>query len=193
MKCILQWAPRGLALLLLAGVLGCPFSPETNDDPPPVPVETYHARTAPESLLHNLKLAYKERVPAEYESLLAEEFSFVLSEEDASKPDMPDQWGRNQEISIHQAMFNAELVQQLTLDFVVGNREYDDTDGFWTILISNVTLTLYGSTPGHPTPTWYRVVNGASRFWFQKENYTWPGTQDTVWTIVKWEDNPIDN
>ena len=107
---------------------------------------------SPENLLANLKMAYHEREIAEYESLLAKDFTFVLSPEDAGQPGMPSQWGRNTEIGIHQRMFDADLVQSLSLDFIIGDRVFDETDQLWTITITNVDLFLHGMTPDHPTP-----------------------------------------
>jgi hypothetical protein len=159
---------------------------------PPPP--TFLPRTSPQNLLHNLKLAYKHRDIAEYESLLANpDFTFVLSPEDQQKPYLPDDWGRDPEILIHSRMFDAEMVQQLTLDFVVGDVVWDATQGMYTVMISNVYLYLYGSTPGHPTEVKeYRVSDSRSKLWFRKNPWTTGASHDSVWTIVRWEDEPAD-
>ncbi|MBM3316311.1 MAG: hypothetical protein FJY75_00520 [Candidatus Eisenbacteria bacterium] len=184
---VARWAP----LLLLPALAGCPFMPTKNDKPPdPVPV--FQPRTSPENLLANLKTAYKERAVAEYESLLARDFTFVLSPEDAGQPGMPDAWGRNTEITVHQKMFDGDLVQSLSLDFMAGQRVFDPVDHYWTITISNVDLYLRGMTPDRPTLTTYRVQDGTSRFWFRQNSWNATGTNEPVWTIVKWEDSPIE-
>ena len=190
MKTTLRYAARWVGLLALLGVVGCPFSPDKGK---PDPVEPkFLERTSPENLLANLKTAYREREAAEYESLLAKDFTFVLTPEDAGQPGMPSQWGANTEIGIHQQMFDADLVTYLSLDFVVGDRVFDDTDQLWTITITDVDLSLRGMTPDHPTPKSYSVENGTSKFWFRQNDWTVPSTSDRIWSIVKWEDSPIE-
>jgi hypothetical protein len=190
MKTTLGYAARWVGLLALLGVVGCPFSPDSGT--PDHPVDPFLKPTSPENLLANLKTAYRERETAEYESLLAMDFTFVLSPEDAGQPGMPSQWGRNTEIGIHQRMFDEGLVTYLALDFVVGDRVFDDTDQLWTVTITNVDLSLTGMTPDHPTPKSYSVLDGTSKFWFRQNDWTVPGTSDRVWSIVKWEDSPIE-
>jgi hypothetical protein len=190
MKTTLVQAARWVGLLALLGVVGCPFMP--TKDKPVDPVDKFLPRTSPENLLANLKMAYRERETAEYESLLAMDFTFVLAPEDAGQPGMPSQWGRNTEIGVHQRMFDADLVQSLSLDFVVGDRLFDEAGQLWTITITNVDLSLYGMTPDHPTPKNYQVLDGSSKFWFRQNNWTVPGTTDRIWSIVKWEDSPVE-
>jgi hypothetical protein len=181
------------AMLLLAalGITACPFMP-SKDDTKPQPVKDFWDRTSPSSLLHNLKKAYEKRSIAEYESLLAKDFTFVLSAEDQQQQGMPDSWGRAPEIQIHTRMFDAELVQTLTLAFEVADSVWDPADGMYTALMSNVNLYLVGATPAHPGDVKeYRVSGGRAKFWFRKNPWTVAGKPDSVWTIVKWEDSPI--
>ncbi|MCK4414790.1 MAG: fibronectin type III domain-containing protein [Candidatus Eisenbacteria sp.] len=160
-------------------------------------VEIYQSpfalRDSPENVMHNLKMAYAERAVAEYESLLAIDFTFLLCQEDASQPGMPDFWGQQDEIGIHMNMFDSDRVQTLTLSFDSWDRVFDPTDGLWTITIINVRLRLYGETPGNEGegPEEYKVDRGTSKFWFRENDWTEPGTESNVWTIVKWEDEPI--
>jgi hypothetical protein len=147
-------------------------------------------RTSPANLLHNLKLAYEKRNLAEYDSLFASDFIFDISAEDQQEPGMPDFWARDTEILIHTRMFDADLVQTLTVDFVPADSVWDPTDSLYTALIMNVTLDFYGGTPSHPTDVKeYRVANGQEKFWFRKNGWTVPGKPDSIWTIVKWEDD----
>ena len=88
-------------------------------------------------------------------------------------------------------MFDAEMVQTLTLDFVVHDVVWDAAQGMYTVLIDNVNLFLYGSTPGHPTEVKeYTVSASRSKFWFRKNPWTTGAAHDSIWTIVQWEDNP---
>jgi hypothetical protein len=150
----------------------------------------FRLRTSPQNLLHNLAQAYEHRNIAEYESLLAKNgFEFVLSEE-SHRPDLPDSWGRDVEIQLHRCLFDAEHVQTLTLDFTVGDVEWDPVFGMPTVLIRHVDIYVYGSTPGHPTDfSERRVRDGSSRFWFVKNPWTTGAHGDSVWTIVRWEDS----
>jgi hypothetical protein len=159
---------------------------------PPPPPPDFLPRTSPENLLRNLIAAYRLRNVAEYESLLARpSFTFVLSPEDQQKPGMPDQWGRDTEVSIHQHMFGAGLVQTLTVGFNIGDVVWNPADEMYTVFVSHVNLYLYGATPGHPTEVKeYRVSDSRSKFWFRKNGWFWPGTQDSTCVIVRWEDDP---
>jgi hypothetical protein len=191
MKLLQRTAARGVSLLAVLLLAGCPFSPDKDEGPPPPPPPTFLARTSPQNLLNNLREAYKQRSIAEYESLLSRDFTFLLSAEDAAKPDIPDQWGRDVEIIIHGKMFDAEMVQSLTLDFAVGDLIKEPADNLYTVMISNVNLFLWGSTPSHPgDPKEYRVSNSRAKFWFRRNGWIAPGTSDSTWSVVKWEDNP---
>jgi hypothetical protein len=187
-------ARRGVgavALLSALVVTGCPFTPEQGGGGGGQPKDFWN-RTSATGLLHNLQKAYEKRNIAEYESLLATDFVFQLSNEDVvGHPEWPSQWGRDQEILVQSRMFDNESVQKLTLAFDVADSVWDPADDMYTTLISNVSLYLLGSTPGHPEVKEYRVVNGRSKFWFRKNPWTASGKADSIWTIVKWEDNPI--
>jgi hypothetical protein len=89
-------------------------------------------------------------------------------------------------------MFDADLVQKLTLTFAVGDSVWDPAESMYTVLISNVTLYLLGGTPAHPIDVReYKVQNGRAKFWMRKNGWTVPGKPDSIWTIVRWDDNPV--
>jgi hypothetical protein len=159
------------------------------------PGPTYLPRTTPQNLLHNLKKAYKYRNIAELESLLAENYTSVISEEDQQKPDMGDTtyaWGHDTEVSIHMRMFDAEYVQTLSLEYTIGDPIWDAVLDMYVVDVQDVSLYLYGSTPGHPTEVReYRVSDGSSRFWFRKNPWTTGARHNSIWTIVRWEDEPV--
>jgi hypothetical protein len=186
----LRWRRLAVAAVLLAAALAGCGDKETRPtafDPP-----AFLPRTSPANLLHNLLKAYETRNLAEYESLLAKDFTFVLSEEDQQKPGVPDSWGRAPEIQIHTNLFDASLVRTLTLAFEPADSVRDPADGTYTALIGNVHIYLVGARPAHPTDVMeFMMTNGWSRFWFRKNGWSPPGTQDSIWTIVKWEDEPL--
>jgi hypothetical protein len=148
--------------------------------------------TSPEAALLALKDAYRERESAAMDSLLSADFIFELSPEDASMPGMPDGWERSGELAIYAQMFDADLVQSLALDFVIGPRVFDDVEQLWTITITRVDLLLYGLTPDHPTPKMYRVENDSAKFWFRPMTWNARGTDDRAWKIVKWQDEFVE-
>ena len=181
-----------LAILVAGLVWGCG---DDSTAPNNIIQCPFGSRTSPENVLYNLKQAYKLRSITEYESLLALKppaFTFVLSEDDQGQPGMPDSWGRQTEIDIHACMFDVDTAQALTLQFDEGVREWDAVESMWSILVSNVNLHLYGIIAGQEEEGLQELkVEGATaRFWFRKEPWTAPGVSDSVWTIVKWEDNP---
>ena len=118
----------------------------------------YAAATAPDSLLENLMIAYSVRDPVEYAALLAEDFAFEFSDIDQEDPDVPsDPYDRATEVGVHEVMFDATLVQTLTIEY-----EFDPatlavdpdlstpTDTLWTLLVTNLDLLLYGGDSTAP-------------------------------------------
>jgi hypothetical protein len=148
--------------------------------------------TSPEAALLALKHAYRYRETAAFDSLLSADFVFELSVEDAGQPGMPSEWGRSSELAIYTQMFDTDLVQSLSLDFVVGDRVFDETEQLWTITITNVDIDLYGFTPDHPTLKSYRVQDGRSKFWFRQMTWNAPCSDESAWKIVKWQDEPLE-
>jgi hypothetical protein len=179
----------GFLVATMLAILGC-SDKTSRPDPCVAPAGSC---TSPEAALLALKQAYNTRAPAAFDSLLAEDFVFELSPEDAGQPGMPSEWGRNTELALHARMFDAGLVQSLSLDFIMGDRVFDETEQLWTITITNVEISLLGSTPYHPTQRLYRVQNGLSKFWFRQMIWNAPCSDESAWKIVKWRDSPIED
>jgi hypothetical protein len=176
-----------VAIILAVALAGCGDKDPTGIRLPPSP---FLPRTSPANLLHNLQEAYEHRNLAEYESLLATEFTFVLSQRDQQRPGMPDSWNRETEIGIHRHLFDAALVQTLTLSFVLADTVWDPADSLYTAIASNVNFYIVGAMPAHPTDVKeYRVTNALEKFWFRKNGWTATGKADSIWTIVKWKDD----
>ncbi len=183
-------AARKHLLLALLGALvivgACSDDPSKPGGTSQVPPD-FLLRTSPENLVHNLVLAYNERSAAEFESLLADDFTFVLSEEDQENPGMPDGWPRDTEVAIHQSMFDTSYVQALTLRLTSGPLQWDPERGMYTMIVEVVDFYLHGATPRHPDdPKEYRVMHAQEQLWFRREGWTAPATDDSVWTVAKW-------
>jgi hypothetical protein len=187
----------GLVLAMAAALTGCPFSTSPDDKAPPDPVQSFVPRTSVANLLENLKAAYDERVPAEYESLLARDFVFVFSDLDQTDPTVPsDDLTREDEVRIHESMFDATLVQTLTLRFHYDIQELEideeyttENDTIWTLYVTNVYLYLYGGTPQHPNePEGYELDGGVEQLWFRKNSWT-HSNGSPIWTIMRWKEH----
>jgi hypothetical protein len=186
-------APRrrrlAVATICLAAVLvGC-----TDKNAPTWSLPSpFLPRTSPANLLHNLQSAYEKRNVAEYDSLLAEDFTFLpAAEERRWWPGLPETWGHDTEVLIHVRMFDEGTVSHLTLRFTAGAVEWDAVEQMPSDSIHGVSLFLYGSSPSHPSdPSEDRLSSGRGKFWFRRNGWFWPGTRDSVWTIVRWQDYP---
>ncbi|MBD3237359.1 MAG: hypothetical protein GF330_11685 [Candidatus Eisenbacteria bacterium] len=185
----------GAGALIVLGLYGCPFMPDQDDGGGNGGVViTFEPRTSPENLCENLMSAYKERSIVEYESLLAEDFTFYFSEEDQSRPEIPEQWGRNEEIEAHEGMFDGEYVQTLSLDFVYDDpvfdeEHFDGVDSLWKVEVTNMDLELFGTPRSHPgeAPQLYKVEDGQVTFRFRKMHYA-HSNGDPIWMIAEMEE-----
>lgn len=106
-----------LAALLLAGC-----SSSTGPEDVDLPDVHYFARTSPDSVMANLRLAYENQHLSRYMDCLAEDFTFYPSPRTVAEYEwIPESWGRLDEHRIHQDMFGTsgfvrgiilELLQQ---------------------------------------------------------------------------------
>ncbi len=191
MRWSIRCAGLGLFLVVILGLTGCPFSTDPVETPPPPP--KFKPRTSPENLIFNLKMAYQEREVDPYDSLLSSSFKFYLAEEDQH---ITDFFTRNEEIEIHDHMFNADLVTALQLTFdmiqtsdvVFDPEKSSDEIDLYTATVTNITLSLTGWTPqqdpGDPIQT-YQMVGGASQFWFRQMDWKHENG-DPIWKIDEW-------
>jgi hypothetical protein len=151
----------------------------------------YLPRTSAANLMHNLRQSVTDRDLAQYDSLLADDFVYVVSLEDQPKPDMPEEWGRESELSIVTRMFDPDSVQTLALDFVTGPVLWNPVHRLYMVPVSDESFRFRGFVPGRPDgPTEVHATGARAKLWFRKNGWFAPGTVDSVWTVVYWEETP---
>lgn len=183
--------PLAWIFVLLAPLLlwGCPFSTERDGDGGTVePPEEYKARTSPENLLHNLRVAYKQKDYEKYVELFAEDFTFVFNPLDAQNDslDIPDSWGLEQEKEAHRKLFSAPDIEDIILEWRPDPQLPPDFENADTkIIVRNITLEVTQRLPsGEPL---FLQVAGDAWFHFRKGDET-TAEGDTIWEVVWWED-----
>ncbi len=176
-----------LAAAALCLVAGCDNStePKRKDTGP-----AYLARTSPQNLLVNLKLACVNRDLAPYDSLLAAGFEFYFSAEDTS---IAEKLNRSEEIAVHRNLCSSTKVESIALSFTLGDLTLDTDQPdpahpgqfLWTLTATNVDLRLQVTEDG-ATKT-YEMQDGVEQFWFREESWT-DAHGNAIWAIVKWKE-----
>ena len=179
---------RSSILLLAVGALvwaGCDesFSP----GPPPLPRgPDFRAQTSPANVVGNLQVAYRLRGIDEYSKLLAPEFIFVFQPQDAQVINT-DFWTRDEDSTGTAALFNTELVSNITVELIHGPAEapIDTTlpPGTKWIRIDQ-TLLEVDETSGI---TW--LATDRQDMFFRRGNAA-AGEDSTQWFLLEWCDLP---
>jgi len=104
-----------LAALLLTGC-----STSTGPEDVNTPDVHYFARTSPDSVMANLRLAYENQHLQRYMDCLAEDFTFYPSPLTVAQHEwIPESWDRLDEHRIHQEMFGgSNFVRNIILDLL---------------------------------------------------------------------------
>ncbi len=181
------WAFGILAAAALWGISGCEQSTEAPAIEYPSP---YLARTSPQNLLANLRLAYVNRDLAAYDSLLATDFAFYFSEEDQA---IAEKLTRSEELTVHGNICSSTHVESIALSFTLGDLTLDTDQPdlahpgqfLWTLTATNVDLRLQVIQDGEMTT--YEMQDGVEQFWFREESWT-DAHGHKIWTIVKWRE-----
>ncbi len=181
------WLHALLGVGMLALAAGCgddAAKPAVIDDDP------YEARTSPQNLIANLKVAYLERELAPYDSLLATDFEFLFSEEDQQ---IAEKLTRLEEMTVHQNMFSSDAVQTITLALTIGELTLDADEPdpanpgqfLWTLTVTNADLMLLVLRDGLTTT--FEMQDGIEQFWFRQVPWT-DSHGNPIWKIVKWRE-----
>ena len=178
---------RVLSFLLLAvGLMGCDddvVEPPCGDLCPSSP---YSSPTAPESLITNLQVSYRNREIEHYAELLAPEFIFKFQPIDANDIGTPF-WTRDQDSTGTRALLTTPEVSDIRLNLIHGGRDQtiDTTPPVDSLKIRIITTDLQvDQTDG---TTW--VVNDQQDFFF-RQGKAINGEDPTHWFIYEWDDLP---
>ncbi len=184
---------RLAATALAAGILttcllaGC--SSWAGPEFPPSSDIHYFARTSPDSVVANLRLAYENRSLTHYLDCLAEDFTFYPSEGTLAENDwIPESWGKTEEHQIHSGMFAS---YGFVHDIVLG------------LLLEGEPVEIPGPNAGDPSTYEYTfavdlrvncqdslqyVATAPSLFVLQIDPDEVSATEEPLWEIVLWFD-----
>jgi len=171
-------------LFLFAGLLA---SCDADVEPPPAPHAPYASPTAPESLITNLQLSYRQREIKEYAKLLAPEFRFKFQSLDANDIGT-DFWTRDQDSTGTRALLTATLVSEIRINLLYGAR--DTTINFHGTPLDSLKIRIINTdlqvdqTDGI---TW--VITDQQDFFF-RQGKVQNGEDPTHWFIYEWDDIP---
>jgi len=108
---VLTAAALAATVLAVCLLTGC--SNSTGPEYPPGSGVHYFARTSPDSVIANLRLAYENQQLSPYLDCLAEDFTFYPSESTLAEHQwIPESWGKIEEHYIHNSMFRYHGFQQ---------------------------------------------------------------------------------
>ena len=176
-------------LLSVLAAIGCEDSPVCDGccsgDPCP-PWTAYSQPTAPESLITNLQVAYRNREIEHYAALLAPEFIFKFQPIDANDIGTPF-WTRDQDSSGTRALLTTTEVSDIRINLIYGDRDsiFDLSPPVDTLRVRIITTDLQvDQTDG---TTW--VVTDQQDFFFRKGKLT-KGENPLYWWIYEWDDLP---
>jgi len=139
-----------LSLIVVAGLTtSCILDPkEQKKDDDDKPKVDFKDLTEMDDVLFNLELAYNESRMDEYDKLLDENFTFILSEADynSGEVDVP-QWDRDREVHVNTDILNPNLAGDLRVISIDLSLDYPADN--WTEQPEH---------PDHPGESWYFKV-----------------------------------
>lgn len=184
---------------MLALIPGCLFSPDKQEPKNPGDGD-YQLRTTIGGVMNNLLVSYRKRDIDRYLELFHPAFNFVFDPQDViDDPDIPPSWDYNEERSSTRNMFEAELVERITIDFVPGPAlDAGEADqGNWPlpsgtkkVIVTAVELNVDTRDPLGGENIIYRV-NGDQAIFFLVQDSTETQEGLPVWKIFEWRDVKI--
>ena len=173
-----------LAAFLLAGC-----STSTGPVDMPVPGVHYFARTSPDSVVANLRLAYENQHLTRYMECLAEDFTFYPSPQTVEEYEwIPESWGKIDEHRIHTNMFGGsgfargiilDLLQQGEATPILGPTP-GDTIGYEYTLGVDLRVDCQDSIT--------YVATAPSLFLLRVDPDEVGGGGEPLWEILDWYD-----
>jgi hypothetical protein len=181
-----------LAVCWITAVLtGC----ATSDPPtaPEIPETHYFARTSPDSVIANLRLAYQNKNRSVYLDCLAEEFVFHPSESTLAEYEwLPESWGKDTEDYIHAQMFHyGSFFQSIALELLQDGDPVevpgpDPDDPIQYEYTFDVDLRV-----DCPDSVQY-IATAPSLFVLRVDPLDLSPTGDDLWEIIEWYDTDED-
>jgi hypothetical protein len=184
-----------LALMVLTG---CPFSPK-KDGTKPVDPSTYLPQTTISNVLANLTQAYKKKNYDEYQKLLDSSYEYIFAPQDiGGENNIPASWGRADELVSAEHMFGGAAnrdgyrAEEIRLAFTAGADTPTDLNPAWRkVILSNIILQIDSRHETSSDPLTYDVNGDKAELYFLLTEELWPGTDQRIYKIVRWEDKPI--
>lgn len=177
---------RVLVLLLISLVDGCSsFSPWCDHCSTTSPGD-YSSPTAPESLITNLQMSYRNREIEHYAVLLAREFIFKFQPIDANDIGTSF-WTRDQDSTGTRALLQTTEVSDIRISLIYGNRDssVNISSPVDSLKIRIITTDLQvDQTDGI---TW--VITDQQDLFF-RQGQVERGEDPSHWFIYEWDDLP---
>jgi hypothetical protein len=175
-----------ISLALCALLTGCfnPFSPSVIESSAIRPIAP---QIAPDSVLHNFRYAYENRDSIVYENCLDPGFVFVYIDQDAvTQKDEPievSRDGRGGDLYRTKGLFRA--FDDIRLDTWKVSEAPDKIHGDEIWKVRNVSFQLSVRDTDGDYGYLHLEASGFAQFQFRQSQ------KDSLWRIVRWEDNSI--
>jgi hypothetical protein len=145
----------------------------------------------------NFRRAHENGNYAEYEKLLADDFTFVFAPQDVH-PDTPwsdGSWGRSADLASAEELFGKHrsvdglVMNQINLQFSAGQPEVSPENSQWQrVVLSEVDLAI-AATKQSTGEAWQLLIPGGYQAHLDLVQ-TGVGGESPVWKIIRWEDRP---
>lgn len=186
--------PLGIAVTTLVLVVGC------SDDETITPPDVEDPRKTIATTMQELLAAYEARDIGRYSALFDSDFVFVFDPTDVvTDPDIPESWDWTAELAATSNMFESDRVEEVQVDFVIGNPVTADTadvgmrefpEGTMKVIATAVELSVDNRDPFGGENIIWRVAGDQAIF------FLYPDSLEIVdgvpvWKIFEWRDKKI--